>query len=64
MRLGAPGSTVLDVLLQLQGEKAKAKKNFTTIEEWELAFYNFIVLVIHSTELVRDLLAYSSTCLW
>ena len=37
MRLGAPG---LDVLLQ--GEKAKAKKDVTTIEEWVLAFNNFI----------------------
>ena len=51
MRLGAPGPTVLDVLLQLQVEKAKAKKNITTIEEWVLVFNNFIsVVAMHSTE--------------
>ena len=60
MRLGAPGPTVLDVLLQ--GEKAKAKKNITTIEEWVLAFNNLIsVVAMRPTGQVRDLLAYSST---
>ena len=60
VRLGAPGPTVLDVLLQV--EKTKAKKNITTIEEWVLAFNNFIsVVAMRSTEHVRDLLAYSST---
>lgn len=59
-RLGAPAPTVLDVLLH--GEKAKPKKNISTIEDWVLSFNTFIsVVAMRTPEQVRDLLAYSST---
>lgn len=59
-RLGAPGPTVLDALLQ--SEKVKQKKNITTIQEWMLCFNTFIsVVAMRSPDQVRDLLAYSST---
>ena len=59
-RLGAPGPTVLDALFQ--GEKAKPKKNISTIEEWVLSFNTLIsVVAMRNQEQVRDLLAYSST---
>jgi hypothetical protein len=59
-RLGAPGPTVLDVLLH--SDKAKPKKNISTIEDWVLSFNTFIsVVAMRTPEQVRDLLAYSST---
>ena len=42
-RLGAPGPTVLDALLQ--SDKVKQKKTITTIQDWAVCFNAFISVV-------------------
>ena len=59
-RLGAPGPTVLDALLQ--SDKVKPKKSISTIQDWVMCFNTFIsVVAIKDPSCIRDLLAYSST---
>ena len=59
-RLGAPGPTVLDALLQ--SDRVKQKKTITTIQDWVVCFNAFIsVVALRDPSQVRDLLAYSST---
>ena len=59
-RLGAPGPTVLDALLQ--SDRVKQKKTITTIQDWVVCFNAFIrVVALRDPSQVRDLLANSST---
>ena len=57
-QLGAPELTFLDLLAKT--EKARPKKQITTIQEWALCFNTFMTIIaMHEPERIADLLAYS-----
>ena len=55
-RLGAPGPTILDALLQ--SDKIKQKKGISCIDDWVLCFNTLVsVTAMHTPEQANDLLA-------